>query len=142
MLVHLLVIGLQAAFQALKFGAKYLAQFAQLDTGDKAFRLKRQLEAQGLNDPTFGGRGNNWAAMLEVLRSKFRSQFLCKEGPAASTAVIEPGHLACRVSLAPGAFLDCFEVLPRHCFGHCFAKHSGCFPAGAQQRCWPGWRLV
>ena len=68
-------VGLQAAFQALKFGPKYLTQFAQLDTGDEAFRLKRRLESQGLNDPTFGGRGNNWAAMFEVLRSKLSPQF-------------------------------------------------------------------
>lgn len=61
----------EAAFQALKFGPEYFARFSLLGTGDEAFKLKRQLERQGLADPSFTGRGSNWGAMLEVLRSKF-----------------------------------------------------------------------
>mmetsp|Transcript_26013 Transcript_26013/g.57203 ORF Transcript_26013/g.57203 Transcript_26013/m.57203 type:complete len:433 (-) Transcript_26013:83-1381(-) len=59
----------EGAFQAMKFWPK-AKQFSEL-AGGQVFSLKKQLELGGV-DRTYNGRGNNWKAMLEVLRAKFR----------------------------------------------------------------------
>jgi len=57
----------EAAFQALKFWA-VADQFENV-SGGEAFRLKQDLA--GNEDWSYGGKGSNWIAMLEVLRAKF-----------------------------------------------------------------------
>lgn len=67
----------EAAFQALKFPRQYVPQFENL-TGDQAFKLKRQLEQQGLDSRSFGKYRSNWNAMLKVLAAKFSSPQMLK----------------------------------------------------------------
>ena len=60
----------EAAFQALKF-PNQARQFGNL-SGAEAFRLKSELSKNPKNiDKRYSGYGNNWQAMLAVLRAKY-----------------------------------------------------------------------
>ncbi|CAE8609996.1 unnamed protein product, partial [Polarella glacialis] len=60
----------ESAFQALKFWS--MAEEFQDLTGDQAFKRTRDLEKHGCPvDSSYSGYGNNWNAMLTVLRAKF-----------------------------------------------------------------------
>lgn len=81
----------EAAFQAQKFvttAPQYLPNFQACVTGDQAFQLKRQLEAQHLNDPDYGGHGDNWSAMWAVLVAKFSHLQLRAQLASTSTAFL------------------------------------------------------
>eukprot|EP00415_Alexandrium_ostenfeldii_P000065 UN0065 len=66
----------EAAFHALKFPGN-ARSFEKL-SGSQAFQLRQQLK--GNEDWTYSGFGDNWKAMLHILRAKFQQHSELAEG--------------------------------------------------------------
>jgi len=60
----------EAAFQSTKF-ARNVEHFTYPVTAERAFQISRDHRADA--DLNYGGHGNNWSAMMAVLKAKFQS---------------------------------------------------------------------